>query len=208
MSSRLWHEGPLLTYWGRVTHICVGKLTIIASDNGLSPGRRQAIIWTNAGILLIGPLGSNFSEIVIAIEAFSFKEKHMKRSSGKCRPYCLGLNVLKLVPRTYVPQDNTKLYGTTAFEYLSYNILCFGGCQVCYAYSVLLDSMDSKLNYTNVNTPVVMMTTPTANIIRVTGSLCGEFTVHGWIPLTKASDAERWCFRWYAPEYKRFSNQS
>ena len=42
-----------LTHWGRVTHICVSKLTIIGSDNGLSPGRRQAIIWTNAGILLI-----------------------------------------------------------------------------------------------------------------------------------------------------------
>ena len=45
-----------LTHWGRVTHICVGKLTIIGSDNGLSPERRQAIIWTNDGILLIGPL--------------------------------------------------------------------------------------------------------------------------------------------------------
>ena len=44
-----------LTHWGRVTHICVGELTIIVSDNGLSPGQRQAIIWTNAGILLIGP---------------------------------------------------------------------------------------------------------------------------------------------------------
>ena len=44
-----------LTHWGRVTHICVGKLTIIASDNGLLSGRRQAIIWTSAGILLIGP---------------------------------------------------------------------------------------------------------------------------------------------------------
>ena len=33
-----------LTHWGRVTHICVGKLTIIGSDKGLSPGRRQAII--------------------------------------------------------------------------------------------------------------------------------------------------------------------
>ena len=39
-----------LTHWGRVTHICVGKSNIIASDNGLSPGRRQAIIWINAGI--------------------------------------------------------------------------------------------------------------------------------------------------------------
>ena len=55
----------LLTHWSRVTHIYVSKLTIIASDNGLSPGRRQAIIWTNAGILLIGPLGLNFSEILI-----------------------------------------------------------------------------------------------------------------------------------------------
>ena len=54
-----------LSHWGRVTHICVGKLTIIGSDNGLTPGRRQAIIWTNAGILLIGPLGTNFSEILI-----------------------------------------------------------------------------------------------------------------------------------------------
>ena len=44
-----------LTHWGWVMHICVSKLTIIGSDNGLSPGRRQAIIWTNAGILLIGP---------------------------------------------------------------------------------------------------------------------------------------------------------
>ena len=50
-----------LTHWGWVTHICLGNLTIIGSDNGLSPGRRQAIIWTNAGILLIGPLGTNFS---------------------------------------------------------------------------------------------------------------------------------------------------
>ena len=53
----------LLTHWGRVTHICVSTLTIVGSDNGLSPGRRQAIIYTNDGILLIGPLGTNFSEI-------------------------------------------------------------------------------------------------------------------------------------------------
>ena len=44
-------EGNPLTHWGRVTHICVIKLTVIGSDNGLSPGRRQAIIWTNDGIL-------------------------------------------------------------------------------------------------------------------------------------------------------------
>ena len=52
-----------LTHWGRVTHICVTYLAIIGSDNGLSPSRRQAIIWTNAGILLIRTLRTNFSEI-------------------------------------------------------------------------------------------------------------------------------------------------
>ena len=89
------YEQAILTHWGRVTHICVGCVTIIGSYNGLSPGRRQAIIWTNAGILLIGPLGTNFSEIVIEIHTFSFKKMHLKMSSGKWRPFCLGLNVLK-----------------------------------------------------------------------------------------------------------------
>ena len=84
-----------LTHWGRVTHICVGKLTIIGSDNGLSPGRCQAIIWTSAGILLIGPLATNFSEISIGIQIFSFKKMRFNMSSAKWRPFCLGLNVLK-----------------------------------------------------------------------------------------------------------------
>ena len=84
-----------LTHWGRVTHICVGNLAIIGSHNGLSPGRRQAITWTNVGILLIGPLGTNFSEkMLIKIHIFSFKKIHLKMSSGKWWPFCLGLNVL------------------------------------------------------------------------------------------------------------------
>ena len=71
----------LLAHWGRVTHIHVSKLTIIGSDNGLSPERRQAIIWTNAGLLLIEPLGTNFSEILIEILTFSFKKMRLKVSS-------------------------------------------------------------------------------------------------------------------------------
>ena len=78
-------------------HICVSKQTIIGSVNGLSPGRRQAIIWTNAGILLIGPLGTKFNEILIEIQIFSFKKMHLKMSSGKWRSFCLGLNVLKSI---------------------------------------------------------------------------------------------------------------
>ena len=61
-----------------MTHICVSKPTIIGSDNGLSPDRRQAIIWTNAGILLIGPLGTYFTEILTGIQAFSFKKNALE----------------------------------------------------------------------------------------------------------------------------------
>ena len=99
MSSAKWRPFCLsfnvLTHWGRAMHICVSKLTIIASDNGLSPGRRQTIIWNNAGILSIGFLGTNFSEILIEILTFSFKKMPLKVSSAKWRPFCLGLNVLK-----------------------------------------------------------------------------------------------------------------
>ena len=96
----------MLTHWGQVTHICVGKLTIIGSDNGLSPGRRQAIIRTNAGILLIWTLVTNFSEILSEIHTFSFKKMHLNMSSGKCRPFCVGLNVLTSSSDTNYAQKN------------------------------------------------------------------------------------------------------
>ena len=96
----------ILTHWGQVTHICIGKLTIIGSDNGLLPGRCQAIIWTSAGILLIGPLGTNFSEISIGIQTLSFKKMHLKISSAKWRPFCLSLNVLISLGYGLAPMGN------------------------------------------------------------------------------------------------------
>ena len=62
----------------------------IGSDNGLSPIRRQAIIWTNAELLSIGPLGTNFGEILPRIQNFSFTKMHLKISSAKRRPFCRG----------------------------------------------------------------------------------------------------------------------
>ena len=78
--------------------ICVSELTTIGSGNGLSPGRRQTIIWTNDGILLIEPLGTNFSEILFG--TFSFNKMHFKLSSGKRRPFRLGLNMFSLLPHS------------------------------------------------------------------------------------------------------------
>ena len=83
-----------LIHWGRVTHICVSNLTIIGSDNGLWPGRRQAIIWTNAGILSIGTLGTNFNEILIKLYTFSFIWKcRLEMAAILSWPQCVNVYV-------------------------------------------------------------------------------------------------------------------
>ena len=87
------------THWGWMTQICVSKQTMIGSDNGLSPERHQAIIWTNAGILLIGPLGTNFSEILNKTHIFSFKKNAFESvvcemSAIFSRPQCVNEEVM------------------------------------------------------------------------------------------------------------------
>ena len=73
-----------------MTHICVNKLPIIGPDNG----RRQATIWTNAGILLIRNVRTNSSGLLSEIPTFSFKKMHLKMSSAKWQQFCLRPNVL------------------------------------------------------------------------------------------------------------------
>ena len=59
--------------------ICVGNLTFIGSDNGLSPGRRQAIVQTNARISSIGLSEQTSANFFNEIHhAFSFKEMLLK----------------------------------------------------------------------------------------------------------------------------------
>ena len=97
MEDRKWVVGGTvsehLTHWGWVMHICIGKQIIIGSDNGLVPGRRQAIIWTNAEILLILPLGTSFSEISKR-NSYIFIQENAFENISKWHPFCLGLNVL------------------------------------------------------------------------------------------------------------------
>ena len=78
----------------------------MGSDNGLSPGRSQAIISTNAGIFLIGPLETNFSEIFIEIKIFSLTNLRLKVSSAKVaailsRPQCVKILTMNRVPPEY-----------------------------------------------------------------------------------------------------------
>ena len=84
----------ILTHWREVTHICVVRLTNIASDNGLSLGRSQAIIWTNYGTLLIWPLRTIFHELLTKIPICYLKKTPLKMSLGNLRPFCLCISVL------------------------------------------------------------------------------------------------------------------
>ena len=113
-----------ITHWGRVTHICVSKLAIIGSDNGLSPDRRQAIIWTNAGLLLIGPLGTNFIEILIGIQTFSFKKMRLEVSSAKWRPSCLRLNVLRSLPHLPGASESILIFRFCHLVFKKRDLLC------------------------------------------------------------------------------------
>ena len=101
-----WLNGFILTPWGRMTYICVSKLTILGSDNGLSPGRRQPIIWTYDGILLFGQLGTNFSEI--SIEIYRIQENAFdivvwKMAAILSRPQSINAKMMPWYPRQATP---------------------------------------------------------------------------------------------------------
>ena len=92
--------------------ICSVDNVIIGLGDGLLLAWHPAIIWTNADLLAIWPLLKNFNEIMIKIQAFSFKKMQLKMLSAKCWPYCLGLKVLthkqlemlRSVPNTLAPK--------------------------------------------------------------------------------------------------------
>ena len=124
-----------------MTHICINRLTIIDSDNGLLPDQCQAIIRANVGILLIEPLGINCSEILVDIYTFSFRKINLKTSSGKWHPFCLGLNVLTTTSRSSI-----------LFHFLTSLVPSFLDISSAILYNVfLLEKIHSKFLFTNEN---------------------------------------------------------
>ena len=88
---------PYSSNWGQLTVVWLPGMSIWMSNHQWAPTpprRRQAINWTNAGILLIRTLGTNFNEILNEIHTFSFKNMHLKMLSAKWRQFCLGLKLL------------------------------------------------------------------------------------------------------------------
>ena len=122
----------LLTHRGRVMHTCIRKLATIGSDNGMSPGRRQAIIWTTTRMLLIWTLGTNVVEISAEIQTFSFKKVHLKISSGKWRPFRRGIHVSTEM-RTWISKYNhVFLYVMTypCSNFSGYTLLNLGDSKI------------------------------------------------------------------------------
>ena len=99
-------------------HMCIDNVTIIGSDKGLAPTRQQAIIWTNAGILLIGTSGTNFNEIFSEILTFPFKKIDLNVSSVKWQPFCFCLGVLIKMPVSLFLKNKSMFY--LVFEYMVY----------------------------------------------------------------------------------------
>ena len=129
-----WSFNAKMAHWGPMTHICISNLTIIGSDNALSPGQCQAMIWTNDGILLIWPLRTNSSEILIEIHTFSFKKMHFETLSGKWRPFCLSLKCVNSIISACTLCLNASQFRYTvrgkllmSLLLLSYYILYFDG---------------------------------------------------------------------------------
>ena len=75
-------------------HTCISKITSIGSDTDLSPDRCQAIIWINAGILLIRPSGTNLSEFFSQNSYIFIQENAFENVFWKMAAIRLSLNVL------------------------------------------------------------------------------------------------------------------
>ena len=74
-----------------------------------APVWHQAIIWTNADLLSIKPLGTNLNEIWLKTQQFSLAKMHLKMSSAKCQPFYPSLTVLG--PAIYMPQRQQRTWG-------------------------------------------------------------------------------------------------
>ena len=97
------------------------------------------------------------------------------------------------VPTRPVPTTNTR--STMSATMLSRKFIQCGAVITRSIFSKILTKLPSIARPSG----RVMMTSSNGDIFRVSGPLCGEFTGHRCIPLTKASDAEPWCFLWSAP---------
>ena len=134
-------------------HICVAYQTIIASYNGLSPSQRQAIIWTNAGILLIRPSGTKLTEILIEIHTFSFKKNAFKdvvcgKATILSRPQCVDTTEIIFIQKEQKLQR--LIYRTTHSKTAFINLLSNRLLALCGDHFVYAPSQSETTLHCNV----------------------------------------------------------
>ena len=101
----------LLTHWGRVTHIYLGNLTASGPDDRLSPHQRLAIIWTNTRMLLIGPLGTDFSEFFIG-KSYIFIKKCIQNCRLQNGNHFVSTSMcLQFISRKHTNRDRIFRWG-------------------------------------------------------------------------------------------------
>ena len=138
---------------------------------------------------------------IIKIHTFSFKKMHLKTSSAKQQPFCLGLNVLNDKIALEIYWHPSSIVFEAAVDLIATTQLADDGFS-CFQESHFLGNVQKRriqlgdiIDVNGERRPVdIMMTSSNGNIFRVTGHLCGKFTGPRWISRTKASDAELWCF--------------
>ena len=172
--------------------------------------RRQAIIWINAGMLLIGPLGTNFNEILIEIHTFWFRKMYLKMSSAKWRPFRLGPNVLITTWKYLMAVKHHRYHLKDTFVRSIWWPQIFASPQ-----GVHYRRYDKSFDDNAIQTYYSVMCTTIFFLKRVLYThddvikwnhfpryWCFVRGIHRsrWITRTKASYAEPWCFLWSAPE--------
>ena len=109
----------IVFHWGQVMHISISNITIIGSDNCLSPGWHQCWIIVNSNHI------TNFSETISEIHRFSFEKIHSKISSVKGRPVCLSFNVLTFKYQSDVYIHNLDSVSGVPADILAHNYTTF-----------------------------------------------------------------------------------
>ena len=160
---------------------------------GFSPSRSDGFTWTIVVLLWIGLLETNTKKS---------KYKHLrsrkcvwksvwKMSATSCRSRCIDSFPVQCIE--WVAAIMNNIFICTG-NIVLYQYPWFTAKTIYDERNVVSIMWSTKTRRSR------MMTSSNGNIFRVTGHLCGEFTGHRWIPGTKASDADLWCFPWSSPE--------
>ena len=106
--------------WASVTWVFIG------SGNGLLPVWHQAITYTNADLLSNRPLRTNFTEIWIKLQNFSWMKIHLQMPSAKWRPFCFNVlspDIMGCVVSTPCPRQQSIHITDRKTKHIEYNIL-------------------------------------------------------------------------------------